>query len=106
MHLKKGEFRVPVCTLCGRMAWPPSGRCPHCLSKTSLKKMQTTGTMLEFSHSHVNGKEGGFGLIEMSGIRLVGSLGDHPMVEGMKVTMIKCGLGPDGTPFYSFAPAK
>jgi uncharacterized OB-fold protein len=105
-HLKKGEFRVPVCTSCGQKAWPPSSRCPRCLSKTSLKKMQATGTLLEFSRSHVKGKEGVFGIVEMSGIRLVGSFGDHQMAEGMKVRMTKCGLGPDGTAYYFFAPAK
>src|SRR5688572_30554911 len=68
-HLKKGEFRMPVCNSCGSKAWPPSSRCPHCLSKTSLKKIETTGTLIEFTSSHVKGKEGVFGLVDMSGIK-------------------------------------
>lgn len=68
--------------------------------------METTGTLLEFSRSYVKGKDGIFGLVEMSGIRVVGSFGDHEMKEGMKVRMIKCGLKRDGAAFYFFAPAK
>lgn len=71
-----------------------------------MKKVQSTGILLEFSCSHIGGKEGVFGLVEMSGIRLVGSFDDRPMAEGMKVKMTKCGLGPDGAPFYFFVPAK
>lgn len=105
-HLKKGAFRMPVCASCGGKAWPPSHRCPRCLSKTSLKKVETTGTLIEFSSSHVKGKEGVFGLVEMSGIKLVGSFGDQQLKEGMKVRMTGCGVRPDGTTFYSFAPMR
>jgi uncharacterized OB-fold protein len=105
-HLRKGEFMLPVCTSCGSKAWPPSSYCPECRSKTSLKKIGRRGTLLEFSLSHVTGKEGVFGLVEISGIRLVGSFGDHKMKEGMKVRMTKCGLKSDGTAFYFFVPAK
>lgn len=104
--LKKGKFRMPVCTSCGSSAWPPSHRCPHCLSKTSLKKIQTTGTLIEFTRSHIKDKEGVFGLIEMSGIKLVGSFDDHQLKEGMKVRMTGCGVRPDGTAFYAFASAQ
>jgi hypothetical protein len=71
-----------------------------------LKSVRANGTLLEFSKSHIKGKEGIFGLVEMSGIRLIGSFGDHQMREGMKVRMANCGLFPDGTPFYFFVPAK
>ncbi|WP_148681183.1 Zn-ribbon domain-containing OB-fold protein [Candidatus Nitrososphaera gargensis] len=105
-HLKKGKFMVPTCISCGSKVWPPSHRCPYCLSKTSLKKIETTGILLEFSSSHIKGKEGVFGLIEMSGIKLIGSFGTPQLKEGMKVKMTRCGVRPDGTAFYSFAPAK
>jgi uncharacterized OB-fold protein len=105
-HLKKGEFKMPICTSCGSKAWPPSYRCPHCLSKTSLKTIETTGTLIEFTSSHVKGKEGVFGVVEMSGIKLVGSFGDQQLKEGMKVKMTECGVRADGTVFYSFVPAQ
>jgi len=104
-HLKKSEFMLPVCTFCNCRAWPPSSYCPQCRSKVSLIKIDTTGTLLEFSRSYVKGKEGVFGMVEMSGIRLVGSFGDHELKEGMKVKMTGCGLKGDGTAFYLFAPA-
>jgi uncharacterized OB-fold protein len=105
-YLKKGEFRIPVCTSCGSKAWPPSHHCPHCLSRTSLKKIETAGILIEFASSQVKGKEGVFGLVEMSGIKLVGSFTDQHLKEGMKVRMTGCGVRSDGTAFYSFAPAR
>jgi uncharacterized OB-fold protein len=105
-HLKKGKFLVPTCTSCGRRAWPPSHRCPYCLSKTSLKKIGTTGILLEFTSSHVKGKEGVFGLVKMSDIKLVGSFDTQQLKEGTRVKMTKCGIKPDGTAFYSFTPMK
>jgi len=103
-HLKTGKFRVPKCMSCGSNAWPPSHCCPYCLSKTSLKKIETTGILLEFTSSHCKGKEGIFGLVEMSGIKLVGSFHTTHLKEGMKVRMKECGIGPDGTAFYFFTP--
>jgi len=103
--LKKGEFRIPVCTLCKSKAWPPSGHCPHCLHETLLQKVETTGTLLEFTSSHIKGKEGIFGIIEMSGIKIVGSFDSLQLKEGMKVKMSGCGVRPDGTAFYHFVKA-
>lgn len=67
--------------------------------------VRTTGTLIEFSSSHIKGREGAFGLVEMAGIRLVASFGDQQLKEGMKVKMSGCGIKPDGTAFYFFAPA-
>jgi uncharacterized OB-fold protein len=103
--LKKGEFRIPVCTLCKSKAWPPSSHCPHCLHETSLQKVETTGALLEFTSSHIKGKEGIFGIIEMSGIKIVGSFDSLQLKEGMKVKMSDCGIMPDGTAFYHFTKA-
>ena len=50
--------------------------------------------------------EGAFGVVEIAGIRLVASFGDHPLKERMKVRMSRCGIKPDGTAFYLFAPAR
>jgi hypothetical protein len=48
-----------------------------------------------------------FGVVEMSGIRLMGGFEpDAELKRGMKVTMIKCGIGKNGVPFYDFAPLK
>lgn len=103
--LKKGEFKIPVCTLCKSKAWPPSRHCPHCLHETALQKVETTGTLLEFTSSHIKGREGIFGIIEMSGIKIVGSFDSLQLKEGMKVKMSGCGVRPDGTAFYHFTKA-
>ncbi|HEX2614285.1 MAG TPA: hypothetical protein VHL10_02235 [Nitrososphaera sp.] len=103
--LKKGEFKIPVCTLCRNKAWPPSRHCPHCLHETSLQKVDTTGTLLEFTSSHIKGKEGIFGLVEMSGIKIVGSFDSLQLKEGMKVKMSGCGVRPDGTALFHFTKA-
>jgi hypothetical protein len=61
----------------------------------------------ELADSHVSGHEGAlFGIIKMmDGFRLVGSLDGTPR-RGTRVRMTGCGIGPDGSPFYRFAPAK
>ena len=102
--LRKGKFMIPTCISCGVVAWPPSANCPRCLSPTQLKKSASTGTLLEFTRSHLAGKEGVFGLVKMGDIRLIGSFDDQPLAEGMKVKMTKCGLLDDGTAYYLFAP--
>jgi uncharacterized OB-fold protein len=104
-HLSKGEFRIPICKSCASKVWPPSPHCPYCLSKTSLEKIEKTGILLEFTSSFLEGKEGVFGLVDMSGIKLIGSFGTKRLKEGMKVRMKGCGVKPDGTTFYSFTPA-
>jgi uncharacterized OB-fold protein len=105
-YLKKGQFRIPVCRSCHSKVWPPSLHCPHCLSVTLLQKVETVGTVLEFTNSYVRGREGAFGLVEMSGIKLVGSFDSDCLKEGMKVRMDRCGVRPDGTVFYHFMPLR
>jgi len=104
--LNKGEFRLPVCTSCNAKVWPPSKYCPECLSKTSLKIIDTRGTLLHFTQSYLKGMEGCYGLIEMSGIKLIGSFDTLKLREGLKVKMVRCGVRPDGTPYYVFEPVK
>lgn len=106
-YLKRGEFRIAVCRSCKAKAWPPSMHCPRCLSETSLQKTVATGTLVEFTKSHVRDREGIFGVVEMSGFKLVGSFADNDNLrEGMKVKMTRCGVRPDGTAFYCFEPAE
>ncbi|MEO9364338.1 MAG: zinc ribbon domain-containing protein [Nitrososphaera sp.] len=104
-RLKKGEFLVPVCTTCGKRAWPPSPSCPECFGKTALKKVGKIGMLVEFATSYVRGHEGVFGIIEMDGFRLVGSLDNGNLRKGLKVEMDRCGVDAEGTPFYHFIPA-
>jgi hypothetical protein len=62
---------------------------------------------LEFTNSQVKDKQGVFGIIEMSGIRIVGSFeSSNQLREGMMVRMSGCGVRHDGTAFYNFVPAE
>jgi hypothetical protein len=50
--------------------------------------------------------EGCYGLVEMSGIKLIGSFETLELREGLKVKMTRCGVRADGTPYYFFEPIK
>jgi uncharacterized OB-fold protein len=100
--IRKGEFRIYVCNSCKRKIWPPFQYCPKCLSKADLKKIERKGVLLEFAFSHLKGIEGVFGIVDISGIRLMGSIFGQPLRHGMKVTLVKCGINPDGSIFYHF----
>ncbi len=50
--------------------------------------------------------EGCYGLVEMSGIRLIGSFGNLELREGLEVKMVTCGVSPRGAPYYFFEPIK
>jgi hypothetical protein len=82
-YIRKGEFRIHVCASCKKKIWPPSRYCPECLS-------------------YLKNIEGMFGIVDLSGIRLVGSIFGRPLRHGMEVTMIKCGINSDGSIFYHF----
>lgn len=72
-----------------------------------LKKVAKTGTLAEFATSYVRGHEGTFGVIEMDGFRLIGSLDSsigNGLHRGLKVRMDRCGINEEGSPFYHFSP--
>jgi uncharacterized OB-fold protein len=102
--LNRGKFQVPMCGSCKTKVWPPSHYCPQCHSKTVLEVVETSGTLLEFTKSSIEGMEGTFGLIDMSGIKLLGSFDTSALKEGQKVKMVRCGVRSDGTAFYFFEP--
>ena len=102
--LRAGEFKLPVCISCGTTMWPPSARCAKCYSPTALKTPELVGTLIEFSNSYVKNREGTFGVIDMNGIRIVGSLSGSDSQVGTKVRMVACGLSSDGSPYYEFQP--
>lgn len=104
-YMRKGEFRISVCSSCSKKVWPPSKYCSVCLSKTALIKIEGVGELIEFTQSYMRYSEGIFGIIDISGIRVVGSIDARSLWPGMKVKMIKCGVSTDGTVFYQFQPS-
>jgi uncharacterized OB-fold protein len=99
--IRRGEFRVPVCKHCRKKMWPPSGFCCDCFVTTSLEKIETTGTLMEVTTSHICGREDPYGVVDMRGIKLIGSLSGN-VTPGMKVRMVKCGIRENGCPYYHF----
>jgi uncharacterized OB-fold protein len=99
--IRRGEFRVAVCKGCRRKIWPPSDFCCYCFSATRLTKIRTTGRLIEFTTSHIYGKEDLYGVVDMKGIKLIGSLSTK-VTTGMKVRMVECGIRENGCLFYRF----
>jgi hypothetical protein len=62
--------------------------------------------LVYFTQSYLKGMEGCYGLVEMSGIKLIGSFDTLGLREGSKVKMVRCGVRPDGAPYYFFEPIK
>jgi hypothetical protein len=62
--------------------------------------------LVHFTRSFLKGMEGCYGIVEMSGIKLMGSFDNLEMKEGLKVKMVRCGVKPDGIPYYFFEPIK
>ncbi len=61
---------------------------------------------MHFTQSYLKGTEGCYGLVEMSGIKLIGAFETVELREGLKVKMVKCGINRDGSPYYLFEPIK
>jgi uncharacterized OB-fold protein len=100
-HLKKKEFRVPICRACKKKVWPPFSRCPICFCDSSMQRVHPVGVLLEFSNSHLD-DDVSYGIVDMQGIFLLGSLHDSKISRGMKVIMFDCGVRRDGRIFYRF----
>jgi uncharacterized OB-fold protein len=78
--------------------------CSKCFGPTVLRKVKTTGTLVEFANSFIRSHEGIFGIIQMDGFRLIGSLDDaRRLHKGIKVKLEKCGINDEGIPFYHFS---
>ena len=59
---------------------------------------------MHFTQSYLKGTEGSYGLVDMSGIKLIGAFETLELREGVKVKMVKCGITRDGSPYYLFEP--
>ncbi|HEX2306192.1 MAG TPA: zinc ribbon domain-containing protein [Nitrososphaeraceae archaeon] len=101
--LSRGKFRVPICNNCDKKIWPPSNICTNCYSKNiRMSKLDPRGQLIEYSESFI-GKNKNLGLVEMSGIRIIGILSEARVSPGSDVKLIKCGLDKDNSPYYEFS---
>ena len=69
-----------------------------------MSKMGMRGQLIEHSSSFI-GKSKKLGLVEMSGIRIIGILSEGNMNAGSVVKLTKCGLDKDNSPYFEFSPA-
>lgn len=103
-YLKDSKFVVPYCDRCNAPAWPPVDCCFTCMSKVKLKSTKSLkGHLIEYTTSYHLSKPLVFGIIEIDGIKLVGSV--HSSVAphvGMILKMRNCGISDNGTPYYEF----
>jgi uncharacterized protein len=102
--IRRGDFRIPICTSCKKKVWPPSRYCKSCFCKTELKSVVNEGTLLEFTKSYIGNTEVIFGAVEIYGVRLIGRLtpATKEFHKGMKVRMTGCGINTEGGIFYNF----
>jgi len=101
--LNVGEFRIPICANCGTKIWPPTNFCNYCYSKKiEMSKIDTNGQIIENTQSF-KGKRTNLGLVEMSGIRVIGILDDRAIKSRASVKLSKCGVNADNSPFFEFS---
>jgi uncharacterized OB-fold protein len=103
--LRKGKFRIPICLKCDLKIWPPANICSNCYSgKIRMSKLESRGRLIEHSFSHIDSIEK-LGLVEISGIRIIGILSEGNLNPGSAVKLTKCGLDKDNSPYYEFSAA-
>ncbi len=93
--LSKGQFYIPECLACKKIIWPPSEYCDKCNRKTSLKKEEFEGKIIEFSKQNENY----FCLVEFcNAIKLMAKMTSSPK-KNQIVKISKCGIN-NGSYFF------
>ena len=100
------QILASTCTKCHRRSFPPSRLSRCCSASTKLDRIAQNGILIEFSESYISGSPIVYGLVDFSGIRLMGDFSPSDRLKvGMEVRIRAIGLQPDGRPFYSFSPS-
>jgi uncharacterized OB-fold protein len=101
--LRRGKFRIPICNNCNSKIWPPSNTCKNCYSKKMrMSKLDPKGRLIEYSESFID-KNKNLGLVEISGIRIIGIINEGNMNHGSLVKLTRCGLDNNNSPYYEFS---
>lgn len=69
-----------------------------------MSKLDMRGQLIEHSSSFI-GDSKKLGLVEISGIRIIGILSEGDMNPGSAVKLTKCGLDKDNSPYFEFSSA-
>ncbi len=67
-----------------------------------MSKVESRGRLIEHSFSHIDSRKK-LGLVEISGIRILGILSAGNLNPGNVVKLAKCGLDKDNSPYYEFS---
>ena len=104
-YLKRGELRIPRCTNCRHKVWPPAHFCNNCFHHhLELIKVKANGRILEFAKSQLNEARDRklFALIEIDGIKIVGSVAGSDIRNNGRVVLEQCGCNDNNDVFYEF----
>lgn len=104
-YLQRGQLRIPTCFNCHQKVWPPNQFCSQCFSRRiDMVKADSKGRIIEFSKSRNknNPSELTYGLIEISGVRLIGSIVGKGIEANSSVLLQRCGLTESKNAFYEF----
>lgn len=104
-YLQRGQLRIPTCSKCHQNIWPPNQFCSQCFSRRiDMVKADRKGRILELSKSHNKDYtlEMTYALIEISGVRLIGSVIGNRIKENNSVLLRRCGLTQSKNAFYEF----
>ena len=94
--LSKCQFYIPECLACKKIIWPPSEFCDKCNGKTSLKKEEFEGKIIEFSKQNDNY----FCIVEFyDSIRIMANMTTCPKKDQI-VKILKCGINDGGYFFH------
>ena len=95
-ELEKGQFYLPECISCKKWVWPPSEFCDRCNGKTSLKKEEFEGKIIEFSKQN----EDYFCIVEFEKkVRIMAKMLKKPNID-QTVKITKCGISDNSYFFY------
>lgn len=90
-----------MCVRCHKTIWPNSSFCCYCFSRTAFKKIDSHGIIKEVATRLVGTRKEVYGVVEISGIRVIGTLFANASPGG-KVRIGKCGITTEGCFFCCF----
>ena len=67
-----------------------------------LRGVSRIGILLEFSTSFISGYAQDFGIVDLEGVHLLGTVQGNNIFFGCTVVMYDCGVDEDTRPFYKF----
>ena len=93
-NAEKGILIATYCSSCKIHIWPPNRYCNTCFKRTSFRKINRKGILLEKSFSNLPNLIGYYGIGEFSGIRILGSV-DQSILPDDEIIISRVGIKND-----------